>query len=261
LDIGETCLFTSHMATYNGPLSKAPAREALIDIQFAPALPEDVIEKFTEHAKARFERAVPMWQAVFGFSLGPDGAAQNPLPSKTAIGSRLESRDPPHVLQCRNNGFTFSRLSPYGSWDQLRATAKAEWDQFLNFAPPLVVNRIAVRYINELKLPIPFADFAEFFSAAPSIPPGLPQALSSFLQRVVIPDPENDCTSIVTQSLETLAPMTNYVPILLDIDVSRATEIEASDSERIWQGLDQLRVQKNRMFFAHITDKMVELLK
>ncbi len=249
------------MATYTGPLSKAPAREALIDIQFASAIPEDAIKSFTELAKARFERAMPMWQAVFGFAVGPDGTAQHPPPSRTAIGSRLESGNPPHVLQCRTGGFTFSRLSPYGCWDELRAAAKAEWDLFLAIAPPFVINRIAVRYINELQLPLPFKDFEEFLSCAPDVPPDLPPAVSSFLQRVVIPDPENDCTSIVTQALEALAPLTKHVPVLLDIDVSRTVEIESANSERIWQGLDQLRVQKNRMFFAHITDKMVELLK
>lgn len=260
-DISFSCVRNPHMATYNGPLTKAPAREALIDIQFAPALPEAAIEKYAEHARPRFERVTPMWQTVFGFSIGPDGPAQNPVPAKTAIGSRLESTQQPHVLQCRTNGFTFSRLSPYGSWDDLRAVSKTEWDHFLQFAPELVVNRIAVRYINELKLPLPFSDFSEYLSSPPDVPEKLPQALSAFLQRVVVPDNDNNCTAIVTQSLDALVPLTSHVPVLLDVDVSRMTEFTQADSELIWQGLDELRIQKNRIFFEYITDKMVELLK
>lgn len=250
------------MAIYNGPLTKAPAREALIDIQFAPVIAEEAIKSFNELAKDRFERSLPIWQAVFGFTVNPEGETQQPPSAKTAVGVRLESTSPPHVLQCRTNGFTFSRLSPYGSWDELKTAAKFEWDQFLTVAPQFVIHRIAVRYINELKLPMPFKDFDEYLACPPEVPSQLPQAVSSFLQRVVMPDPENNCTSIVTQALEEPGQLpTTHLTVLLDVDVFRMAEIVSTDSERIWQELDQLRIQKNRMFFAHITDKMVDLLK
>lgn len=249
------------MAKYSGQLSKAPVREALIDIQFAPAIGGEAIKAFEELARVRFEKSSPIWQTLFGFSLTPDGPAQNP-PSRTALGVRLESSEPPHVLQCRTNGFTFSRLSPYGCWGDLRSAAKNEWDQFLREAQRFVVNRIAVRYINELKIPTPFQDFNEYLTCPPDVPVELPQAVSAFLQRVVIPDSENNCVSIITQALEEPGQMAdNQVTILLDVDVFRMVQIESADSERIWHELDQLRDQKNRMFFAHITDKMLDRFK
>lgn len=250
------------MATYQGLLTKAPAREALIDIQFASTITEDAVKGFNKLAKDRFEKSLPIKQALFGFTVNPDGEAQQSPPETSVVGVRLESTSPPHVLQCRTNGFTFSRLSPYGSWDELKAAAKSEWDQFLSVAPTFVINRIAVRYINELMWPIPFQDFQEYLTCPPDVPSQLPQAVSSFLQRVVIPDPENNCTSIITQALEDSgqSPMT-HLTVLLDIDVFRMVEIVSSDSERVWHELDQLRMQKNKMFFAHITDKMVHLLK
>jgi uncharacterized protein (TIGR04255 family) len=250
------------MATYNGILSKAPAREALIDLQFAPAVPNDAVRNFAEEAKARYERSNPIWQAVFGFSVNPDGSAQTPDPEKTAIGYRLEADSPSRVLQCRLNGFTFSRLFPYGNWEELRDATKTEWDRFISFAPNLSIHRIAVRYINELKIPLPIRDFGEFLTSPPDIPPSLPQAVSAFLQRVVIPDSEKKCTSIVTQVLEEPNQQEmNHVTVILDIDVFRTVQIQANDSEQIWKALDELRIQKNRMFFGHITDKMVELIK
>ena len=249
------------MATYNGPLTKAPAREALIDIQFAPAITEEAVKNFNELAQGRFERSLPIWETIFGCTVNPDGKAQQPPPETKTGGIRLESTSPPHVLQCRTNGFTFSRLSPYGSWDELKTVAKFEWDQFLTVAPQLVIHRIAVRYINELRLPMPFKDFEEYLSCPPEVPSQLPQAISSFLQRIVIPDPDNNCTSIITQALDESgqSPMA-HLTVLLDIDVFRIVEIASTDTERVWQELDQLRMQKNKMFFAHITDKMVDLL-
>jgi uncharacterized protein (TIGR04255 family) len=249
------------MATYNGPLSKAPVREALIDIQFEQQISNDVIKAFNELASSRFENSMPLWQTFLGISFTPDGPDHNP-PSKTAIGVRLENKVPPHVLQCRTNGFTFSRLSPYNNWDDLRLAAKSEWDEFLKIAPNFTINRIAVRYINELKIPLPFKDFSEYLSCPPEVPEGLPQAVSSFLQRVVIPDHENNCTSIITQALNDAGVVPNEsITVLLDIDVFRTVRVDSINSELIWNELGELRNIKNKMFFGHITDEMVERIK
>lgn len=247
------------MATYNGPLTRPPAREALIDIQFAPDVPREVVESFAQATAPRFERMSPMFQAAFGFMLGPSAQAQQPPPPLVTSGYRLESSNPPHVVNCRTGGYTFSRLAPYSSWDELRGAAKREWDEFSERLGDAIVRRIAVRYINELKLPMPLRDFSEYLTCPPDIPDVLPQAVTSFLQRVVIPDVESDCVSIVNQVLEGPPPAPGApLPVILDIDVFRVVEIPVRESERIWNGLDQLRVQKNKMFFAHITDRLVE---
>lgn len=249
------------MSNYNGPLSNPPAREALVDIQFEPPAPIDSIREFEAKARDRYKKSAPIWQAVFGLSLAPEGAAPA-QPQPTAIGFRLDSQEPPHVLQCRTTGFTFSRLSPYGCWQDLRDAAQSEWDALLKFMPPFTVKRIAVRYINDLKLPAPLQDFADFLSCPPEVPVGLPQGVSSFLQRVVVPDVEHNCVSIITQSLDEGPHQPNdEINVLLDIDVFRMTNIEAADFDKIWSGLDELREQKNRMFFGHITDRLVERFK
>jgi uncharacterized protein (TIGR04255 family) len=249
------------MSSYNGPLSNPPAREALVDIQFEPAVPIDSIKEFETKARDRYAKSAPVWQAMFGLSLTTEGAAPT-HPSPTAIGFRLDSQEPPHVLQCRTSGFTFSRLSPYGGWRDLRDAAKLEWDALLKFMPPFTVKRIAVRYINDLKLPGPLNDFADFLSCPPEVPADLPQGVSSFLQRVVVPDAGHNCISIITQSLDDGPHQpSDEINVLLDIDVFRMTNIAPPDFDRIWSGLDELREQKNRMFFGHITDRLVEQFK
>ena len=80
------------MATYNGPLTKAPAREALIDIQFAPAITEEAVKNFNELAQGRFERSLPIWETIFGFTVNPDGKAQQPPPETKTGGIRLVRR-------------------------------------------------------------------------------------------------------------------------------------------------------------------------
>jgi uncharacterized protein (TIGR04255 family) len=86
----------------------------------------------------------------------------------------------------------------------------------------------------------------------------LPQGLSSFLTRLVIPDPSIDAIAIVTQALEqTVDP--KFVPIILDIDVFRQTPTGMSEDEA-WKLIEKLRDFKNMIFFESITEPLKEML-
>lgn len=58
---------------------------------------------------------------------------------------------------------------------------------------------------------------------------------------------------------EGAAEVEGSITVLLDIDVFKAVSLDPSDSQGLWQQLDDLRDQKNRMFFAHVTEKAVEM--
>jgi len=126
----------------------------------------------------------------------------------------------------------------------------------------VLVNRIAVRYINELRFPVPLRDFGEYLVSPPGVPDELPQGLLGFLTRVIIPDEANNCMTIVTQALEgppSEGPAGATATVILDIDVFRAGTSDAPRSDEIWTALDTLRGQKNRVFFAHVTERTVEM--
>jgi uncharacterized protein (TIGR04255 family) len=163
---------------------------------------------------------------------------------------------------CRVDGFTVSRLSPYGRWEELRAEASKWWDAFVRMASPVVVTRVAVRYVNAIKLPLPLGSFEEYLTCPPRIPTELPQGASAFIQRVVLPDEARNCISVVTQALEEPAVQQgngDAITVLLDIDVFRSVRIEHKRFEELWRALDELRDQKNRLFFSHLTEKTVEM--
>lgn len=240
-------------------LNRAPLREALIDLQFETRLPMEAIHRFAASIKTSYGKEQTLWAAVFGLSNGAGGAETST--NHKAIGLRLESRDRPFVVQCQESGFTLSRLLPYGRWGDLQTEARGLWELLQEQVGAVNVSRIAVRYINEIKIPLPFRDFGDYLTCPPKVPDALPQAISGFLTRVIIPDEAVNCVSIVTQALE--GPPTEgvkgvFVTVLLDIDVFRTTQISSGD-EAIWIGLEALRDQKNRMFFEHVTETTTEL--
>lgn len=244
------------MALPRPHLSKAPAREALIDIQFEPLIPLNRVERFAVAAAPSFERKSDLLEASFGFGAGGEQTSR-----QAQIGYRLDNDQTHYVLQPRTNGFTLSRLSPYGQWSDLRDEARKWWSQFYEIARPDVISRLAVRYVNAIQIPLPVVDFGDYLTCPPRLPDGIPQALSGFLQRVVVPDEQARCTSVITQALEG-QPTTlggGAINLLLDIDVFRPTRIDVGSIDEVWAGLDELRDQKNRMFFAHITERTVEM--
>lgn len=250
------------MARPREHLARAPLREALIDLQFERRLALEAIHSFERTLAGDVTQATDIWETQFGFEgPTPDRPPQSHA-RHAAIGRRLEFKDGPYVLQCRVNGFTLSRLSPYGDWSELRSRAAGLWHGFAAHARVESVDRIAVRYINELKLPLPFGDFEEFLTSPPRVPNEMPQAITGFLTRQIIPDEAKNCMTIVTQALEEPpieGPTGTTVTVILDIDVFRQAANEPAMSGRIWEALDVLRAQKNRAFFAYVTEKTVEM--
>jgi uncharacterized protein (TIGR04255 family) len=142
-------------------------------------------------------------------------------------------------------------VKSYSSWTEFSAEAKKYFDLFREKVGAHGVGRTAVRYINLIELPLAEVSLDDYLTSAPKIPPEIPQGLSSFLQRVVIPFPEDRCTAIVTHALE--PPTPSGLPVVLDIDVFSEENLRA-DSAQLWSVLGRLRDVKNRIFFASVTD-------
>ena len=77
------------------------------------------------------------------------------------------------------DGFTFSRLKPYETWENLRDEAYRLWQKYREITSPEII-RVALRYINKLEFPLPIKNFSDYLTAAPIVPAELPQGVSSF---------------------------------------------------------------------------------
>jgi uncharacterized protein (TIGR04255 family) len=57
-----------------------------------------------------------------------------------------------YVVQFRPNGVVFSRLEPYEQWDAFQAAALQFWGAYVELAEPPVIERLGVRFINQIAL-------------------------------------------------------------------------------------------------------------
>ncbi len=167
------------------------------------------------------------------------------------------SEDEKQVVQFRVDGYTFNRLGPYSEWEDVKTQARRYWSVFASGASPMTVTRLALRYINRLRLP-GGSDLDEYLTAAPRVPHNLPQVLANFVQRIEVPKPEIDAVAVITQATERTDLA--HSAIVLDIDVSRTLELSSAD-DSIWDVFDLLRDFKNDAFFSSLTPRCLDLIK
>ncbi len=239
-------------------LRNAPITEALIDIRvkLPPQADAKKIDSMYESIKGQYPKKQEQRMSEIKIELKPGEELAKQL---TKInGFRYLSSDEKEIAQARLDGFTFNKLFPYTKWEDLRNEAHRLWLIYREIACPDLVTRVALRYINNLKIPMPIKDFDEYLASPPRVPEELPQGVSGFLTRIVIHEPSVEANAVITQALESVVG--EVVPIILDIDVFKLGA-EGMKEDDIWSTLENLRIFKNRIFFASITEKLKEMFQ
>ena len=242
------------MARPREHLENAPIVEAVIDFRVIPQ--EQVsAEKFADLGLFVGEQytkkgSIQSIEAMFGMVHGkPLGTSQTQMD----LGFRYQTES--EIAQFRMDGFTFNKIAPYTTWNEVFDEAFRLWKVYVNVAKPRQVSRVAVRYINRLQLPA-VTDLREYLEAPPQLPEPIPQVIQDFLTRVNVSDDKRNASAVIVQALE---PRTdpNAISLLLDIDAFREVNDKLDDTE-LRLVFEQLRELKNEIFYASVTDKIVE---
>jgi uncharacterized protein (TIGR04255 family) len=196
-------------------------------------------------------------QGRFGVQI-VEGVAEALPVSHDLLGYRFEAGDGSQVVQFRTDGFTFSQLASYKDWETMVEQAHQMWARYLEVATPKEISRVGTRYINMMRFPLPFTELPEYLYDPPTVAPGQPGGLMSFLKRVVTHDEPTGETAIITQGIESFEE--EHVPVILDIDAFVTTPFEPTDVD-FWHCLSRLRETKNEIFFASITERAAELFE
>lgn len=238
-------------------LSKAPVREAVLDLRFplsdtvsVPALRGslEALDDFGEMHDLRPGSATLHFPA--------EGEPEGQIEQGDVFGFRATTNDGLWVAQYRLDGLTLSRLEPYLDWAELSERGRRYVEALVELTQPPRVDRLALRYINHFRLPYP-GTMDEYFLGLPSYPEPLPQFISNLVSRVTLHDPERDFTAHITHSLlDDLDP--EKMGFILDIDVFRTADFPP-DIDELWETFEGLWGFKNQIFFGLITESNAEL--
>jgi uncharacterized protein (TIGR04255 family) len=157
------------------------------------------------------------------------------------------------AFQARLNGFSFSKLHPYQSWEAFVAAGKHLWQDYRAQMQPANIDRLAIRFINRIDLPLPIDDFGDWLRTHPLVAPEMVQSVTSLLMQFQTPQADIKAHLNFTETI--VAPTKpNTCAIVLDIDLFRHDDIPQDENE-IWKVFEDLRKRKNEIFEACITDK------
>jgi len=237
---------------------RAPIKEAIIDIQ---------IESSPSHTPANFENletSLPEGYAqrrklILGQVRGQmEGGLLTAAANQEQMGYAFVGGEGKHVVHFKVNGFTFSRLAPYQTWEQLRNEAKTLWNSYRQVVGSTPVVRVGLRYVNQLDIPLPVRDLRDFIRVYPEISSDLAQQLAGFFVQVQIPQEDIDAMLIINEAMVPPADP-SVVSVVLDIDViKQGLRLESDDD--VWNTMEALRVRKNIVFEGCITNNTRELI-
>ena len=234
----------------------APISEALIDIRvhFPNALSLEALESMHARIQDDYPRKEKRSYLQGQFSMGD---AVGAVATQTQVGFAFSSTDGKQIVQARLDGFTFSRLKPYGTWQTLREESRRLWDIYRTLVPAAKIARVAVRYVNQIDIPLKSIDYKDYFRTTPEVSPVLPQGLSGFFMQLQFPQPDLNGMLILTQTTIPAASP-DQSSVILDLDVFKPIPQEISE-EALWRELENLRHRKNEFFEGCITEKTREL--
>ena len=190
------------------------------------------------------------------------GAPSSPIISELGWkGLRFQSGDKKHIVQFNRDGFVFSRLEPYESWQRLYDEGMRLWHVYVDLAQPVEVHRIGLRYINRIRLPPDELRFEDYLQPAPEPPKGLDLPFNGFLHQDTLAVPDHPYAINVIRTIQPPgAPGVQGLSLILDIDAFTTQGFEL-DEVALKQRLLEMRWLKNKVFFGSVTETALKLFQ
>lgn len=120
--------------------------------------------------------------AVVGVAEGRARQVLQQMSSGLAQGSLRfwREEDENGVITVATNRVSVSHYKPYPSWEGLLPIILRAFNAYRDAASPTGLQRIGLRYINEIHFDVSDIDLEDYFDFYPILGPGLPQTMSSF---------------------------------------------------------------------------------
>ncbi len=174
-----------------------------------------------------------------------------PTSKRVLMGLRFQANDQPNFALFRPDSFTFSRLKPYQKWETFASEALRLWDIYCELAKPIEIQRLGVRFINQIPLK-GIDELAQILKEAPTTVGELPLKSFFYQSSLAVDRDKLEIGIIKTMSPET-GVTDSDASFYLDIDVYTVESISTERDDLITL-LPKLRYYKNKVFFDLLTE-------
>jgi uncharacterized protein (TIGR04255 family) len=237
-------------------LKNPPIVEAAIGIT-VPKLPDSLLDRLKE-----------LNVSTDGVSYQPPSrASQNSVEFKivdgqsTAVtrdvhlGWRWESSDKLHAIQFKLDGFAFSRMGRYETWESFTGEAKRLWEVYFSAIGPSAVSEYGVRYINKVFIPVG-EELEKYLQVYPKTPDNPAWIINESVMRLRIQIDSPRSGTFVHQHVLVPSERLNFAAVILDNDFRYSAE--GLSGEELWASIDAVRDVKDSYFLKLITKELLE---
>ena len=169
-------------------------------------------------------------------------------------GLRFSTEDETGVIRVGPNLLSVSQFPPYPSWQGYLPVIRKAFGTFREIAEPKGIQRIGLRYINQVMLGEESIDLEQFFDFYPFAGERMPQDYLSFIIGVQIAF--HDDRDILRLQMTTGAKdESDRVPILLDLDYFPRISGEVS-FENVFDWLDEAHMHIEEVFEGCLKDTL-----
>jgi uncharacterized protein (TIGR04255 family) len=243
------------------PYKRPPITEAVIEIRFVEPVDAADIDK----ASADFASLYPLLQTVrnvdFKLEVPPELRNQPTAHiTREQVGHRRSSADVSEILWLAPPAFAVSQLAPYPGWDDFFARFVRDWKVWKRVSSYRKISRVGVRYINRIDIPITdgLIEESEYLNVYPQLPDAL-GSVTGYGVQAQLPIPEMGCNLIIN-SAAVPSPILGCGSFMLDFAINMEGTPPQND-ENIYELLNRIRVKKNAVFEACVTDHARELFQ
>lgn len=231
----------------------APIVQAILELRVMT--PDDLIMEDLEALNFGQDYADPttLYHLQGQLTFSEEGSVASE-PQRDHVGFGFAREDGTRVIQVGLRRFAFIWSGEYTHWGEFSTEAEAAWLAYKGAARVVSVERVGVRFVNQIRLPEGHVEIKDYLRTSVDISAYLPQAVSSMFFQVEIPIVELDAGATVTSALMSEG---DSQALLLDIDVKTSTVLSTEDEAfdvGVRGTLDRLRFAKNYVFEACITD-------
>ncbi len=230
-----------------------PITEAVCEFRFDPSSPWDLTIPGLVYDQLR-ESFPNKRQASVLESETASFGAQAQVKVQASGRSQFLSADEKTIVSVGTNVLAVSRLEPYRGWQEFLPTIQHALDAYRKVSDPKGINRVGLRYVNQIHFSQPKVDLETFFNFYPFVGKKLPADFVRFV--VGIETPASNGRDLLRLTMMTVPPAgETKFSVLLDLDYFLAQPASINLDE-VQQWLDMAHGAVGATFEGCIRDSL-----
>ena len=237
--------------------NNSPIIEALAEVYFSQTKTNfSVWADFSNRIKNSYPNIEELLIPKTELQVSSSGESRQKIVSPEKL-YRFYNKDKTQLVQANKDFVTINQLKLYSGYGKFKTEIKEVIRNYIHVTSPKSINRIGMRYINQITIPEINIELSDYFRFMPQIPNEVTENINDILIQIQFV-PRNSEHQVNTSLRSGISSIEGQAVFLLDIYDIIPINNEVN-TEIILNSLDEAHENIERVFEGFITDKARKL--